>query len=132
MGRFLLSTISSAVALWITVSLVSGVHVVPFPGPEPASSILTFVVVALIIGLVNTVLGTVLRIISIPLYIVTFGLWSFVLNALLLWLVKLISDAIGWGLQIDAFWWSAVFGAFVLGIANWIVSLVSRILGFRS
>ncbi|MCD7100775.1 phage holin family protein [Pseudoclavibacter sp. 13-3] len=129
MIRFITQAVLTAIALWITAAIVPGITVIPFAGEPPMNSMLTYLLAAAVIALVNALFGTVLRFISIPLYIVTLGLWSFVLNGLLLWTASLISSAWGWGLTIDHFWWSAVFGAIVLGFANWLVELVARAVG---
>lgn len=128
MTQLLTRTALTALALWATTAIVPGVRVVPFPGDEPLSSIVTMLFAALIIAVVNALFGTVLKVLSIPLYIVTLGLWSFVLNALLLWLAALVSSWFGWGLAIDRFWWSAVLGAIVLGFVNWALGLLTRAL----
>lgn len=116
----------TALALWATTAVVPGIQVIPFSGSEPLSSIVSMLFVALIIAIVNAALGPILKVLSLPLYIVTLGLWSFVLNALLLWLAAQISSLFGWGLVIDHFWWSAVLGAIVLGFANWALSVLTR------
>lgn len=120
--RFLLKVIINAVALWLTTLIVTGVSVVPY-APGAGATVLTFLLVALIFGVVNAVIGTVIRIVAIPLYILTLGLISLVINALLLLIVSWISGLIGFGLHVDGFW-SGVLGALVLGIIAWLIGLV--------
>ena len=86
---------------------------------------LTYLLIALIFGLVNAIVGTFVRIIAFPLYVLTLGLISFIVNGLLLLLVAWISDLMGFGLEIDGFWWG-VLGALVLGLISWLVGLVVR------
>ena len=57
--------------------------------------------------------------------VLTLGLISFIVNGLLLLLVAWISDLMGFGLEIDGFWWG-VLGALVLGLISWLVGLVVR------
>jgi len=123
--RFLLSIILNAVAIWLTTLIVAGVNVVPFGTGDTWAWILTYLVVALIFAIVNSVVGTLVRIVAFPLYILTLGLISFIVNGLLLLLVAWIMSFFGWGLQIDGFWWG-VLGALVIAILNWILGTIFR------
>jgi putative membrane protein len=71
------------------------------------------------------VLGTAIRIVAFPLYLLTLGLISLVVNGLLFLLVSWISDLIGFGLVVDGFWWG-VLGAIVLGVIGFIVGAILR------
>jgi putative membrane protein len=128
--RFLLRLIVNAIALWLTTLIVSGVTVRPYaPGALP--TILTYLLVALIFGLVNAIVGTVVRVVAFPLYVVTLGLISFIVNGLLLLLVAWISGLMGFGLFVAGFWWG-VLGALVLSIIAWLIGLILRPLTRRS
>ena len=122
--RFLLRLIINAIALWLTTLIVSGVTVVPY-APDTTARILTYLLIALIFGVVNAIVGTVIRIVAFPLYILTLGLISLLVNAFLLFIVSWISDALGFGLHIDGFW-SGVLGALVLAIIAWLLGLIIR------
>ncbi|WP_426517291.1 phage holin family protein [Diaminobutyricibacter sp. McL0618] len=122
--RFLVRLIINALALWFTTFIVSGVTVKPYaPGEVP--TILTYLLIALIFGVVNGVLGTFIRIIAFPLYVLTLGLLALVVNALLLLLVAWISSLLGFGLYIDGFW-AGFWGAIVLAIISWLMGLIVR------
>ena len=75
--------------------------------------------------LVNTFIGTVVHMVALPLYILTLGLLALIVNGLLLMLVAWVSSLMGFGLVVDDFWWG-VFGAFVLGIAGWLLGIIVR------
>lgn len=122
--RFLLKVIINALALWLTTFIVTGVTVVPY-AHDTTATVLTYLLVALIFGVVNAVVGTVVRVIAFPLYILTLGLISFVVNALLLLLVSWISSLMGFGLHVDGFW-AGLWGALVLGIIAWLIGLIFR------
>jgi len=123
--RFLVKLIINALALWLTTFIVAGVTVKPFAeGDWP--TIWTYLLLALIFGIVNGVVGTVVRVIAFPLYIITLGLIALIVNALLLWIVAWISGLMGFGLYIDHFFWSGVWGALVLAIISWLIGLVLR------
>ena len=122
--RFILKVIVVAFALWLTTFIVSGVRIVPYEDTTLAT-VLTYLLIALIFGLVNAIVGTFVRIIAFPLYVLTLGLISFIVNGLLLLLVAWISDLMGFGLEIDGFWWG-VLAALVLGLISWLIGLILR------
>lgn len=124
MARFLIKLVINAVALWLTTLIVTGVHVDPY-ARDATAVVLTYLLIALIFGVVNSVVGTFVRIVAFPLYIVTLGLISIIVNGLLLMLVAWISSWFGFGLIIDNFWWG-VLGALVLGIISWLLGLLAR------
>jgi putative membrane protein len=125
MKRFLVRLLINAVAFWLTALIVAGVHVVPYSPGDALASILTFLLVALIFGVVNGVIGTVIRVVAFPIYILTLGLFSLVVNAVLLLIVSGISSAIGFGLRVDNFGWG-VIGAIVLAFVGWIIGVIIR------
>ena len=122
--RFFVRVIVIAFALWLTTFIVSGVNVVPYEDTTIAT-VLTYLLVALIFGLVNAFIGTFIRVVAFPIYVLTLGLISFIVNALLLLLVDWISGLMGFGLRIDGFWWG-VLGALVLGLISWLIGLIVR------
>ena len=122
--RFLLRLIINAFALWLTTLIVSGVSVRPYASGTTAA-VLTFLLIALIFGIVNAVIGTIIRIVALPLYILTLGLISLIVNAFLLLIVSWISGAMGFGLFVAGFWWG-VLGALVLGVIAWLLGLLVR------
>jgi putative membrane protein len=82
--------------------------------------------IAALFGIVNTVIGTIVRILTLPLTLLTLGLFLIVVNALMLELTDAISDH----LTIDEFWWTAIWAAILLSIASvvleWLVGSVFR------
>lgn len=123
--RFLVRLLINAFALWLTTLIVAGVQVVSYEEGDTLSTVLTFLLVALIFGVVNGVIGNLIRIVAFPLYILTLGLIALVVNGLLLLLVGWISGLIGFGLVVDGFWWG-VLGAIVLGLLSWLISVIVR------
>lgn len=122
--RFFIKVIVIAFALWLTTLLVAGVEVVPYDDTA-FGTVLTYLLVATVFGLVNAIIGTFIRIVAFPLYVLTLGLISFIVNGLLLLIVDWISDLIGFGLVVESFWWG-VLGALVLGLFSWLIGLVVR------
>ena len=122
--RFFVKVIVIAFALWLTTFIVSGVKVVPYEDTTIAT-VLTYLLVALIFGLVNAFIGTFIRVVAFPIYVLTLGLISFIVNGLLLLMVSWVSGLLGFGLQVDGFWWG-VLGALVLGLISWLIGLIVR------
>ncbi|MDQ1545001.1 MAG: putative rane protein [Actinomycetota bacterium] len=131
MRRFLVRLLINAVALWLTTLIVAGVQVKAYDtGTGPL--VVTYLLVALVFGIVNGVIGNLIRIVAFPLYILTLGLLALVVNALLLILVAWLTGLTGFGLTITDFW-AGFWGAIVLGILSWLISIILRpLLGRRS
>jgi putative membrane protein len=125
MQRFLIRLVINAVALWLTTFIVSGIQVFPYAPGGTLEQVLTFLLVALIFGVVNGVVGTAIRVVAFPLYILTLGLVALLVNGLLLLIVHWVSGLLGFGLVVDGFWWG-VLGALVLGVISWILGIVTR------
>jgi putative membrane protein len=127
MGAFVIRAAVTGFALWV-VTLV--VHGVDFVGGDTALHRAGIIfVVAVIFGLVNAFIKPIVQFLSIPLYILTLGLIHIVINALMLWITARITAHVTphWGyLQIDHFWWNAIWAAVVLSIVGWVLSLVVR------
>lgn len=123
MVAFLLRAAVTGLALWIVTLLVAGVRFVG--GDTTLQRIGIILVVAVIFGLVNAIIKPIVQIISIPLYILTLGLFHIVINALMLWITSRITEhTTHWGLYIDDFWWTAIWAAIVLSVVSWVLSLV--------
>ena len=108
----LIRLIVNAIALIAVAYIVPGIHVSGFGGA---------LIAALILGIVNAILRPILIVLSLPLELVTLGLFTLVINALLFWLV----GALHVGLTVDGFW-PAFFGAIVMAIVSWILSFLTR------
>jgi putative membrane protein len=124
MGKFLIRIVINGVAIWLTTLIVAGVHVTTYDdGILP--TVVTYLVVGLVFGIVNAIIGTLIRIVAFPLYILTLGLISFIVNGILLLITAGVTSWFGFGLTIDGFWWG-VLGALVLGIINWIFGAILK------
>lgn len=112
--QILLRLLINAAALWSATRLVPGIS---FDGDWR----LLFVV-ALVFGVINISVRPVLMLLTLPFLIVTLGLFTFVLNALMLWLTSAISDALGLGFHVSGFA-AAFFGALVVTVVSFLLSL---------
>jgi putative membrane protein len=125
MGPFLLRAALSGLAMWIVTLFVHGMRFVG--GNTTLQTVAIIFVVAVIFGLVNAFIKPIVQILSIPLYIVTLGLFHIVINGLMLWITSWITvHTTHWGLEIDHFWWTAIWAAILLSIVSWVLSLVIR------
>jgi putative membrane protein len=115
----------NALALWLTTLIVAGVHIVPFAPGGTLEVVLTYLLVALVFGVVNGVIGNLIRIVAFPIYVLTLGLIALIVNGLLLLLVAWLSSLVGFGLVVDGFWWG-VLGALVLGLISWLIGILLR------
>jgi putative membrane protein len=126
MTRFLVRLLINALALWLTTLIVAGgVRVVPFEPGGTLELVLTYLLVAFVFGVVNGLVGNFIRIVAFPLYILTLGLVALVVNALLLMLVAWLTSLLGFGLEVDGFWWG-VLGALVLALISWLIGILLR------
>jgi putative membrane protein len=125
MGRFLLNLLVNGFAIWVTTLIVAGVHVTAYAPGGVLEIVLTYALVALIFAIVNTIIGSVIKVLAFPLYILTLGLIGLLINGLLLLITAGISGWFGFGLTVDGFWWG-VLGAIVISIVNWLLGIVIR------
>lgn len=113
MVAFLVRWAILAVAVWVAAALVNGIHLEGWKST---------VLVALILGLLNAAVKPFLFFISLPLTVVTFGLFLFVLNAIMLWLTDWIADQFDDLLfEVDSFWWDAIWGALIISVVSWVI-----------
>ncbi|AKN17026.1 phage holin family protein [Mycobacterium haemophilum] len=131
MGPFLVRAALTGLALWVVTQFVHGLSFVG--GNTTLQRVGIIFVVAVIFGLVNAIIKPIVQILSIPLYILTLGLFHVVVNALMLWITARITEhTTHWGLQIDHFWWTAIWAAIVLSIVSWALSMLIRGAGRRT
>ena len=104
----------NAAALWAATRIVTGIS---FDG-----NWVTLFVVALIFGVLNVSVRPLLWFMTLPLLILTLGLFTFVLNALMLWLTGAVSDVLGLGFHVTGFG-AAFLGALVISIVSFLLSL---------
>lgn len=122
MGSFLVRAGFTGLALWLVTLILPGITFVG--GDTTMQKVGIIFVVAVIFGVVNALIKPIVSLLSIPLYILTLGLFHVVVNALMLWITAWITEhTTHWGLYIDKFWWTAVFAAILLSIVGWLLGL---------
>ncbi|NTW39562.1 MAG: phage holin family protein [Cellulomonadaceae bacterium] len=117
---FVVRVLINAVAIWLATLILPGLEVMG--GESTSDRLIVFLVVALVFGLVNAVVKPVVAILSIPLYILTLGLFTLVVNALMLMLTGWLSEQTAYGLRIDNFG-TAVLGGLIISIISLMLSV---------
>ncbi|MEU1849275.1 phage holin family protein [Streptomyces sp. NPDC019990] len=120
MKNFVVKTIANAGALAVAVWLLDKITLT---GDSTGKKIGTLVVVALIFGLVNFLVKPVVKLFSLPLLILTLGLFTLVVNALMLLLTSWLADQIDLSFHVDGFW-TAVLGGLIISVVSWALHVV--------
>jgi putative membrane protein len=114
MVRFILQALASAAGFWIASKIVHGVHV---------STTVALVEGGLVLGVMNALVRPILVILTLPLTIITLGLFLLVVNAITVWLVTLLIH----GIHIHGAV-ALILAVIVLGLTSWVASgLINQI-----
>jgi putative membrane protein len=113
--KYLISFIGSAVALFITANIVAGVEILSFQA---------LIVATIIVGLINTFIRPILRLLTLPITLVTFGLFAIVVNAITFSLAAFFAP----GFEIDGII-TAFIGAIVLSIVSTVIDFITERMG---
>jgi putative membrane protein len=114
---FIVRTLVNAAALYVATRFVSGVTY--------SGDWLPFMGVAIVFGVVNAFIGPVAKLLTLPLIVVTLGIFSLVVNGLMLWLTSSISGTLGLGFHVAGFW-AAFWGALVVSIVSILLTIVVK------
>ena len=116
--KLVLTFLATAASLLVAVWIVDGLE---FDGEW-----YQFLIVAAIMGVANTIVKPILKLFSLPLILLTLGLFLIVVNALMLQLVVWLSgeSVFDLGLTSTGFFWATFWGAVVISIAGWIIGIV--------
>ena len=125
--KFLLRVLVNMAALWVATRVV--------PGVTHDGSWLTLLVVAIVFGVVNTIVGAITKVLTFPIIVVTLGLFLLVINGAMLWLTSRIADALDLGFSVSGFWpafWGALVVSVVSGVLGWMVAHSDRERKYRT
>ncbi len=115
MSKLLIRLVINAAALWVAAQVVPGIHL----GEGPDTSVTTLLLVAVIFGLINALIKPIVKLVTCPAYILTLGLFTFIVNALMLQLTAWVSSGT---LTIDRFL-DALLGGIVISIVSTLLSV---------
>ncbi|GFE23398.1 phage holin family protein [Streptomyces nigrescens] len=120
MKHFLVKTIANAAALAVAIWLLKDITLT---GENTGRQILTLILVALIFGLVNFLVKPVVKLLSLPLFILTLGLITLVVNALMLLLTSWLAGKADLAFHVGGFW-TALLGGVIISIVAWAMHVV--------
>ncbi|MGA4541228.1 phage holin family protein [Uniformispora flossi] len=120
MKSLLVKLLANAAAIWITTLVVSGVNITGDSWGNKAGTVL---IVAAIFGVINVLIKPLVKLFSLPLFILTLGLITFVINALMLWLTSWVSGKLDLSFHVDGFW-PALLGALCVSLVSWALNLI--------
>lgn len=115
---FLVRLVINAVALWVATQVV--------PGVNYTGDLVPFLVVALIFGAINATLRPLTKLLTCPLILLTLGLFTLIVNGLMLWLTATVATSLGLGFRVAGFW-PAFWGALVVSLISTLLSLSVRV-----
>jgi putative membrane protein len=118
--RFVVRTAATAVGLWTATAVISGITL---SGSSGWANAFTLFAVAVIFGIVNTVIKPAIQVLGCLFYVVTLWLISFVVNALLFLLVGWLAGVVHLPFGIHGFW-SAFWGAIIVSVVGWAINAV--------
>jgi putative membrane protein len=111
---FLLRLLINAAALWVAIQLVDGI--------EHRGSLWSLLLVAVLFGVLNASIRPLLKLLSLPIIILTLGLFIFVINALMLRMTSWLSGLLNLGFTVDGFW-DAFWGGLIVSIVSLVLSI---------
>ena len=94
--NFILRLLISGIIAYVLAKILSGVHI---------SDITTAIIFALVLACLNAIVKPILVLLTLPITVVTLGLFLFVINALIILLADKLMD----GIRVDGFWWALIF-----------------------
>ena len=121
--NLIIKIVVNAVAIWVATAVVPGVEISEGDAGL-GDKIVTLLVVGAIFGLVNAVIKPIVKLFALPFYVLTLGLFAFIVNAAMLMLVSWLADQLGISFHIEDFFWSAIGAAVVVTFVSMVLNLV--------
>ncbi|MEV6244750.1 phage holin family protein [Streptomyces sp. NPDC051742] len=121
MMNFVVKTLANAGALGVAVWLLS--PDISLTGESTGEKALTLILVALVFGLVNFLVKPIVKLLALPLFILTLGLITLVINALMLLLTSWLADLFDLSFHVEGFW-TAVLGGLIISVVSWALNVV--------
>ena len=120
LGLYSLAVLLTLLIRWIVLAFAFAITSWLLSGMNVSGGFWAYLWIAALFGIVNAVLGTLLRLLTLPLMIVTLGLFSIIINAAMLEVI----DAISSHLTIDDFFWTAIWAAIIIALVAVILDLI--------
>jgi putative membrane protein len=114
----------NGVALWVAALVLSdGIHLGQ-RADSLSARLLTILFVAVVFGLVNAFLKPIAKLFSLPFIILTLGLFTLVVNALMLQITSWLAGALSLDFHVDSFFWDAILGALVITLVSLLLNIL--------
>jgi putative membrane protein len=120
MKNFVVKTLANAAALGVAIWLIQNITLT---GDSTGHKALTLVLVALVFGIVNWLVKPIVKLLAFPLFILTLGLITLVVNALMLLLTSWLSGKLSLDFHVEGFW-AALLGGLIISIVSWALNMV--------
>ncbi|NEA62646.1 phage holin family protein [Streptomyces sp. SID12488] len=120
MKNFVVKTLANAGALGVAVWVLDKITLT---GDSTGKKIGTLIVVALLFGLVNFLVKPLVQVLTFPLFLLTLGLITLVVNALMLLLTSWLADKFDLSFHVEGFW-TAVLGGLIISVVSWALHIV--------
>jgi putative membrane protein len=117
----LVKIIINGLAIWVATRIIPEVRI---EGDTASRTALSLVVVGALFGIINTVIKPVVKLLSLPFYVLTLGLFALVVNALMLKIVSYLSTSLGIAFDAGPFFWSTIGAAIVVTLVSMVLNLV--------
>ena len=118
MRKLLLRWVINAVAIYVAIRVV--------PGITAEGGWAVLFVMGIILGLVNALIAPIVKLLTCPLILLTLGLFTLVINGLMLWLASLIASRLGVAFYVEGFA-AAFFGALVISVVSFVLSVLTGV-----
>lgn len=125
MRNFALKTAINGVALWLAAIVLPEIRLGE-QAPELSNRLVTILLVALVFGLLNAVMKPLVTLFSLPMIILTLGLFTIVVNAIMLELTAAVAGAIGLDFYVDSFFWAAVLGSLIVSFVSMLLNTLLK------
>lgn len=136
MGSFIVRVIINGLALWVASWLLAGLEISTAATEKAAANagltnnadtvgiVLAYLFIGLIFGVVNAVVRPLVKILSLPVTILTLGLFTIVINAAMLYLTAWLSTFTPVHLTIDSFFWTAILASIIISVVSLVAGLI--------
>lgn len=132
MRKFVLQVLINALALWVATALVPGIQIITSgtSGLETSNATVNtavaYLFIAVVFGVINSLVKPVVKLLSLPVTILTLGLFTVVINAAMLWLTSWLSSYTPVHFTIDSFFWTAIIAALIISVISMVAGGLLR------
>lgn len=130
MLRFIVRVLINALALWVAAWLLPGIELGAEAGTDVSTndtvaSVVSYLFVGLVFGLVNALVRPIVSLLSLPLTILTLGLFTIIINAGMLMLTSWLTSFTPINFAVDDFFWSAILGAIIISLVSLVAGTIT-------